>query len=118
MNHEILAVVAMSVGVVVATESAEAQSIRVFSGLPGVTGSYASGISEDGSTVVGSSNGGLPRATRQVSGGGVEDRGAPSATAYSSAFGVSGDGSVVVGSAGIPGPSSERAARWTSSGGL
>ncbi len=118
MNREILAVVAMSVGVVVATESAEAQSIRVFSSLSGVTASSANGISKDGSTVVGLSDGDLPRATRQVSGGGVENLGALSATGFSTASGVSGDGSVVVGWAATFGGENDRAVRWTSSGGL
>ena len=82
MNREILAVVAMSVGVAMTAQVAEAQSIRVFSGLSGVTASNANGISKDGSTVVGLSDGDLPRATRQVSGGGVENLGALSARGF------------------------------------
>jgi probable HAF family extracellular repeat protein len=75
--------------------------------------SQATGVSADGSVVVGwgnSSNG--DRAFRWTAAGGMQDLGSLMLGTMSRAFGVSADGAVVVGESG------NRAFRWTAAGGM
>jgi len=92
---------------------------------PGGAGfeSYASGVSSDGSVVVGGSISALsqvpPEAFRWTAGGGMVGLGDLPGDSYidSTAMGVSADGSVVVGR-GTPASGDEEAFRWTSGGGM
>jgi probable HAF family extracellular repeat protein len=85
--------------------------------LPGGNHSFASGISADGSTVIGYSNNGqftADRAFRWTASGGMQDLGFPPGYSSSHSQAVSGNGSVIVGhSVGI-----SNAWRWTNSGGF
>ncbi|MBL8762664.1 MAG: PEP-CTERM sorting domain-containing protein [Phycisphaerae bacterium] len=82
---------------------------------------YGSGLSADGSTLVGYSglmnNGNIAHAIRWTASGGTEYLGQlPGGQEFSIAYGVSGNGAVAVGSAFEADPI--RAFRWTSGGGM
>jgi probable HAF family extracellular repeat protein len=87
--------------------------------LPGGSLSEASGVSADGSVVVGwdvtSSN--VEEAFRWTAGGGMAGLGFLPGCSYSWATGVSADGSVVVGDSGTSW-GAEEAFRWTAEGGM
>ncbi len=99
----------------------QASSTMTDLGTMGGTNSAASGVSADGSVVVGWADtvgNAAHRAFRWTSGGGMVDLGTLGGT-FSSASGVSADGSVVVGgSADTVGNTAFRAFRWTSGGGM
>jgi probable HAF family extracellular repeat protein len=87
-------------------------------GTLGGGGSYATGVSADGSVVVGRAENaaGQKRAFRWTASGGMQNLGTLGGT-WSEAWGVSADGSVVVGWAGNA-AGYNRAFRWTASGGM
>ncbi len=97
--------------------SAHGASLFGLGHLPGLNFySYATGVSADGSVVVGTSSG---QAFRWTSGGGMVGLGdLPGGNFISYAFGVSADGSVVVGSGTTTFSFPNEAFRWTSSGGM
>lgn len=110
----------LSLGLVgVAGSVAPAQSITGLGFLPGGSRSYASGISSDGSVVVGQATTSSfeGHAFRWTRSGGMQDLGAPPAGQgyYRAAHATNSDGSVVVGTFGSS--SGARAFRWTSAGG-
>ena len=86
--------------------------------MPGGTFAVASGISGDGSTVVGQGNGTAGnRAFRWTAGTGMQSLGALPGFAMSYSHAVNADGSVVVGSSSSSNNTS-RAFRWTAGGGM
>ena len=95
----------------------QAQRLTWLGTLPGYDNSGASGVSADGSVVVGgaASDRGDQHAFRWTALGGMEDLGTFGGY-WSGASGVSADGSVVVGW--IRDASGYRAFRWTASGGM
>jgi probable HAF family extracellular repeat protein len=101
-----------------AAQPSLAQRLTWLGTLPGGYGSYAFGVSADGSVVVGwaANAAGLPRAFRWTEAGGMQDLGTLGG-GESRAFGVSADGSVVVGWA-RKAADQNRAFRWTEAGGM
>jgi probable HAF family extracellular repeat protein len=86
--------------------------------LPGLTESHASGVSADGSVVVGYSGAGTgAHSFRWTAAGGMVDLGVLAGGGWGAAYGVSADGSVVVGYSSITGGYG-RAFRWTAGGGM
>ncbi|GBD01341.1 hypothetical protein HRbin18_01062 [bacterium HR18] len=96
----------------------QAQRLTWLGTLPGGNFSYATGVSADGSVVVGwaQSANGLTHAFRWTQSGGMQDLGTLGGL-MSDARGVSADGSVVVGTA-WNASVQFRAFRWTASGGM
>jgi probable HAF family extracellular repeat protein len=85
--------------------------------LPGGGDSYAYGVSADGSTIVGESNGpSMHQAFRWTEGGGMQGLGNLPGGNFSAAYDVSADGSVIVGRA--RDASTYVAFRWTQGGGM
>ncbi|MHB0953333.1 MAG: autotransporter domain-containing protein [Allorhizobium sp.] len=87
--------------------------------LPGTDRSVATGVSTDGSVIVGYSypaSGSSSYAFRWTAAGGMADLGSLGGT-VSAAYGVNADGSVVVGSSNIA-SSNPHAFRWTAAGGM
>lgn len=86
--------------------------------LPSGTESYATGISADGSVVVGHSNtnAGANEYTFRWAAGAMQNLGALAGASYSTASGVSADGAVVVGTSASA--AGNRAFRWTQGGGM
>jgi len=96
--------------------AARAISFQGIGFLPGAVSSGASGVSADGSVVVGGSAG---EAFLWTATGGMVGLGGPPGRSRTSASGVSADGSTVVGSAEDPlGILRGDAFRWTSAGGI
>lgn len=99
-----------------------ATGLNNFGGLPGMPDqTYASGISGDGSTIIGGSNqppNTTERAFRYRAGSGLQALGTIGSFAVSEAHGVNNDGSVIVGSAHDSAYFSSSAWRWTESGGM
>src|SRR5262245_49503577 len=102
-----------------ATGTALAQPIITDLGvLPGGTFALASGISGDGTTVVGQSNGTAGnRAFRWTAGTGMQSLGTLSGFTMSYSHAVNADGSVIVGSSSNTNNTS-RAFRWTVGSGM
>ncbi len=84
----------------------------------GSSSTWASGISADGSVVVGTIYGSTAQAYRWTAETGMVDLGTLPGAYYASAKGVSGDGSVVIGDALFPAPDQHfEAYRWTQGSG-
>jgi probable HAF family extracellular repeat protein len=119
MRSKHCAFLAVLLSVSAASAAFAAASLTPLGDLPGGSfGSYASGVSGDGSTVVGNSySASGQEAFRWTSESGMVGLGdLPGAGFVSYANGVSGDGSVVVGSSySVDG---DQAFRWTSEGGM
>jgi probable HAF family extracellular repeat protein len=100
------------------TTAGWSQSLTWLGTLPGYNRSEASGVSADGSVVVGLASGAAeqPRAFRWTAAGGMQDLGTLGGSG-SAAYGVSADGSVVVGVA-ENAAGWDRAFRWTAAGGM
>jgi probable HAF family extracellular repeat protein len=104
------------------TASAGSQDLGTLGGVS----SYALGVSEDGSVVVGltsdPANENNTLAFRWTASGGMQDLGTPGGCFSAAAHAVSSDGTVVVGGVSCPGTSPttslRRAFRWTASGGM
>jgi probable HAF family extracellular repeat protein len=95
-----------------------AGGLEVLSPLAGHASSFATGVSADGSVVVGTSGPvANERAFRWTRAGGTQDLGTLAGHERSRAAGVSGDGSVVVG-ASSPYYRNNRAFRWARAGGM
>jgi probable HAF family extracellular repeat protein len=112
-SHKVLVVAALA-----ACGECRAQNYIMDLGtLQGGTGSKATTISSDGSTVVGLSGSSLGgRAFRWTAGTGMQDLGGLSPSNYSDATSVSADGSVVTGHARVG--AFDHAFRWTAASGM
>jgi probable HAF family extracellular repeat protein len=99
--------------------SAQIQGGSEALGAFGASGSIASGVSADGTVVVGAAetDGGSMHAFRWTGGDGMLDLGTLGGS-YSYAYGVSGNGAVLVGAATTAGDAATHAFRWTGSGGM
>ena len=109
-------IVALSFGLVVVLAAPAARPAPTFVGLgalPGTTTSLATGVSADGSVVVGLSGSSDERAFRWTAAGGMVDLGGLPGDSESRALGVSADGSVIVGASENSPDYSSQAVRWT-----
>jgi probable HAF family extracellular repeat protein len=115
--YRLYALLSVCVAFLLATATGWSQSLT-WLGTLGGSESWATGVSADGSVVVGwADTAGYWRAFRWTASGGMQDLGTLPGGDWSEAYGVSADGSVVVGVA-RNAAGQVRAFRWTASGGM
>lgn len=119
-SHRLHAALALAIPMLAMSANAKAQSgLTDIGALAGVDYSYSTGVSADGSVVVGfveGNNGGY--AFNWTAAGGMVSLNSAFPLHYSEAWGVSADGSVVVGDFSSPDYDAQRPFRWTAGTGM